>query len=80
MIWPACGGVWDMSARSAAAATHTGWPTDGYQCAKCRHEEVLVTAGTVLHKTHMLLTQWFLTLYFMGLSTEKRKFCSFVSG
>ena len=34
-----------------------------YQCAKCRHQ-VSVTAGTVLHKTHMPLTQWFLAFYF----------------
>ena len=35
-----------------------------YQCAKCRHQ-VSVTAGTVLHKTHMPLTQWFLAFYFV---------------
>ena len=35
-----------------------------YQCAECRHQ-VSVTAGTVLHKTHMPLTQWFLTFYFV---------------
>ena len=35
-----------------------------YQCAKCRHQ-VSVTAGTVLHKTHMSLTQWFLAFYFV---------------
>lgn len=35
-----------------------------YQCAKCRHQ-VSITAGTVLHKTHMLLTKWFLAFYFM---------------
>ena len=33
-----------------------------YQCAKRRHR-VSVTARTVLHKTHMSLTQWFLTFY-----------------
>ena len=35
-----------------------------YQCAKCRYQ-VSVTAGTVLHKTHMPLTQWFLAFYFV---------------
>lgn len=35
-----------------------------YQCAQCRHQ-VSVTAGTVLHKTHMPLRQWFLTFYFV---------------
>lgn len=33
-----------------------------YQCAQCRHQ-VSVTAGTVLHKTHMPLTKWFLAFY-----------------
>lgn len=33
-----------------------------YQCAQCRHQ-VSVTAGTVLHKTHMPLQQWFLAFY-----------------
>lgn len=40
-----------------------------YQCAQCRHQ-VSVTAGTVLHKTHMPLTQWFLAFYFV--SQDKR--------
>lgn len=35
-----------------------------YQCAQCRHQ-TSVTAGTVLHKTHMPLTQWFLAFYFV---------------
>jgi len=33
-----------------------------YQCAQCRHQ-TSVTAGTLLHKTHMPLTQWFLAFY-----------------
>ena len=35
-----------------------------YQCAKCRYQ-VSVTAGTVLHKTHMPLTPWFMAFYFV---------------
>ena len=35
-----------------------------YQCADCRHQ-VSVTAGTVLHKTHMPLTKWFFAFYFV---------------
>lgn len=35
-----------------------------YQCVQCRHQ-VSVTAGTVLHKTHMPLTKWFLAFYFV---------------
>lgn len=33
-----------------------------YQCAQCRHQ-TSVTAGTVLHKTHMPLALWFLAFY-----------------
>ena len=33
-----------------------------YQCAQCRHQ-TSVTAGIVLHKTHMPLMQWFLAFY-----------------
>jgi len=33
-----------------------------YQCAQCCHQ-VSVTAGTVLHKTYLPLTKWFLTFY-----------------
>ena len=40
-----------------------------YQCAQCRYQ-ASVTAGTVLHKTHMPLTQWFLAFYFV--SQDKR--------
>lgn len=40
-----------------------------YQCAGCHHQ-VSVTAGTVLHRTHMPLTQWFLAFYFV--SQDKR--------
>ena len=40
-----------------------------YQCLQCRHQ-VSVTAGTVLHKTHMPLTQCFLAFYFV--SQDKR--------
>mgnify|MGYP000102389226 CR=1 FL=1 len=40
-----------------------------YQCVQCRHQ-TSVTAGTVLHKTHMPLTQWFLAFYFV--SQDKR--------
>lgn len=44
-------------------------PNGRYQCAQCRHQ-ASVTAGTVLHKTHMPLTQWFLAFYFV--SQDKR--------
>lgn len=33
-----------------------------YQCAQCCYQ-VSVTAGTVLHKTHLPLTKWFLAFY-----------------
>ena len=37
-----------------------------YQCAQCRHQ-VSVTAGTVLHKTHLPLTKWSLAFYLVCL-------------
>ena len=40
-----------------------------YQCTECRHQ-FSVTAGTVLHRSHMPLTQWFLAFYFV--SQDKR--------
>lgn len=40
-----------------------------YQCAHCRHQ-TSVTAGTVLHKTHMPLSVWFLAFYLV--CTDKR--------
>lgn len=40
-----------------------------YQCAECRRQ-TSVTSGTVLHKTHMPLAQWFLAFYFV--SQDKR--------
>ena len=43
--------------------------TGRYQCAGCRRQSS-VTSGTVLHKTHMPLTQWFLAFYFV--SQDKR--------
>ena len=49
---------------------HSCLLTNGrYQCAEC-HQQTSVTAGTVLHRTHMPLTQWFLAFYFV--SQDKR--------
>jgi hypothetical protein len=39
------------------------------QCAACRHQ-VLLTAGTVLHRTKIPLTHWFWVVYLM--TTDKR--------
>ena len=55
---------------SKCGCRHGYWLSNGrYQCAQCRHQ-TSVTAGTVLHKTHMPLTQWFLAFYFV--SQDKR--------
>lgn len=35
-----------------------------YQCAECHHQ-TSVTAGTLLHKSHVPLTKWFLAFYFV---------------
>lgn len=40
-----------------------------YQCAHC-HRQTSVTAGTVMRHSHVSLTKWFLTIYFM--SQDKR--------
>ena len=39
------------------------------QCAACRHQ-TSVTAGTVLHRSHLSLSKWFEALYFV--SQDKR--------
>lgn len=59
-ICPKCG-VWKVYQLS-----------DGtLQCAACRHQ-TSVTAGTVLHRSHLPLTKWFEALYFV--SQNKRAF------
>ncbi len=40
-----------------------------FQCGACRHQ-ASVPAGTVLHRTHLPLTTWFLAFYFV--SQDKR--------
>jgi len=50
-VCPKCGGH------------HGYWLSNGlYQCAQCHHQ-TSVTAGTVLHGSHVRLTKWFLTFY-----------------
>ena len=41
-----------------------GWLlADGkYECSHC-HKQVSVTAGTILHRSHIPLTKWFLVFY-----------------
>ena len=40
-----------------------------YQCRSCRHQ-TSVTAGTVMHRTHLPLTLWFWAIYLCA--TDKR--------
>lgn len=40
------------------------------QCAACHHQTT-VTAGTIMHRSHVALTKWFLALYFV--SQDKRR-------
>ena len=40
-----------------------------FQCRACRHQ-TSVTAGTVMHRTHLPLTVWFWTIYLCA--TDKR--------
>lgn len=48
-----------------------GWRLSNgrYQCSSCRRQ-TSVTAGTVLHRSHVPLTKWFLAFYFV--SQDKR--------
>lgn len=36
-----------------------------YQCKRCRHQTTL-TANTVMHRTHLPLTKWFLAIYLVA--------------
>lgn len=36
-----------------------------YQCRRCRHQTTL-TANTVMHRTHLPLTKWFLAIYLVA--------------
>lgn len=54
--------MWDPN---AAIITGIRLSNGRYHCAECRCQ-TSVTAGTVLHKIHMPLTQWFLASYFMS--------------
>lgn len=43
--------------------THAWMLADGkYECSHC-HKQVSVTAGTVMHRSHVPLTKWFLAFY-----------------
>lgn len=43
--------------------THSWMLADGkYECSHC-HKHVGVTAGTVMHRSHIPLTKWFLAFY-----------------
>ena len=52
-----------------------GWLlADGkYECSHC-HKQVSVTAGTILHRSHIPLTKWFLVFYLV-MSDKTRHFC-----
>ena len=52
-----------------------GWLlVDGkYECSHC-HKQVSVTAGTILHRSHIPLTKWFLAFYLV-MSDKTRQFC-----
>jgi predicted RNA-binding Zn-ribbon protein involved in translation (DUF1610 family)/transposase-like protein len=55
-VCPQCGG---RQACRLATKAHT------YQCYAC-HRQTSVTAGTILHKTHLPLTAWFWAAYLMA--------------
>ena len=45
-----------------------------FQCRACRHQ-TSITAGTVMHRTHLPLTVWFWTIYLCA--TDKRGISAF---
>lgn len=48
---------------SSCKGTHSWMLADGkYECSHC-HKQVSVTAGTVMHRSHIPLTKWFLAFY-----------------
>lgn len=51
------------------ATAHCKLSNGMIQCGTCRHQ-TSVTAGTIMHRTHVPLTKWFLALYFT--SQDKR--------
>jgi ribosomal protein L37AE/L43A len=52
-----------------AAKQHCVLANGMIQCGTCRHQ-TSVTAGTIMHRTHVPLTKWFLAMYFV--SQDKR--------
>lgn len=68
--YSACAFPMGLSALSAAARnTIPFMAATFYQCRSCRHQ-TSVTAGTVMHRTHLPLTLWFWAIYLCA--TDKR--------
>ncbi len=66
----ACAFPMGLSAPKCGCAEY--YPVHGrniYQCRSCRHQ-TSVTAGTVMHRTHLPLTLWFWAIYLCA--TDKR--------
>lgn len=57
---------WPDGAICAACGGRKGWPTSRgtYYCAGCQHQTSL-TAGTILHQSHLPLRSWFLGMWLM---------------
>ena len=54
--------------------THGWMLADGkYECSHC-HKQVSVTAGTVMHRSHVPLTKWFLAFYLV-MNDKRGVFC-----
>ncbi|MEG2931890.1 MAG: IS1595 family transposase, partial [Ruthenibacterium sp.] len=51
------------------ASGHCRLTNGRIQCDKCHHQTT-VTAGTIMHRSHVPLTKWFLAIYFV--SQDKR--------
>lgn len=67
-IWRARAGRRASSARVAAGATGGAWPSRTpltFGCKGCG-KETSVTAGTVMHRTHLPLSVWFWAAYLVA--------------
>jgi transposase-like protein len=71
--WPeglSCGNCGSRRSSAFNVQGRAGRTRHLYQCLDCRHQ-YSVTVGTVLHGSHVPLTDWFLAIYFMAVSKQR---------
>ena len=68
--WPDGPSCWNCYSKLSRPLKAHGGTRHLYQCLNCRHQ-YSVTVGTVLHGSHVPLTNWFLAIYFMAVSKQR---------